>query len=130
MSQTIIVVVKQFYNSNIEYLSQEKLRCVAENKALLAYTERSAYMAAAIELNPQELFEKQRMSIIFKIERICKCSIIQRVFNYTGDKYRERWSGSSTAKCSSCGLPFGHSSLVNEQEPVADIDLVEEEATA
>ena len=118
MSDSIMIVLKQYHNSKVECLGHESSKSMAENKALLAYTERSAYMAAAIEINPQELFPYQRMNVIFKIERTCKCTNIQRVFNYAG--------GSSLAKCSRCELPFGQSALVNEQE--VDTDLVEAEA--
>lgn len=108
MSQQTIVVVKQFHNSNIEHISTESSRTIAENKALLVYTERSAYMAAAIELLPHELTPESRMNIIFKIERNCKCTNIQRKFNFK--------AGSSIALCVDCALPFGTSKAINEPE--------------
>lgn len=117
MTCDLTVVMKRKYSSNIEIVSQEHSIAVAENKALLAYTDNSAYMVAVIEINPQEIFAKERMNVIFKIERVCKCFNIQRVFNHA--------FSSSLAKCAVCGLPFGQSILINEDDSIHE--LVEED---
>ena len=103
-----MLVMKRKHDSNIEFLGQEKGRTVAESRALLEYEEHSAQMVAVLEVNPQELFNDEKMVVVFKVERYCKCYNIQRVF-----KYQE---GASIAKCVVCGLSFSQTKVINEEQ--------------
>ena len=105
----IVIAIQQFYNSDLEFIAQEHTRGCAENRVEIEYTERGAHMACAIEVNLDELFPEGKYNVIYKIERHCKCTNLQRAFIFK--------HGTSRLYCPLCNLGFGQEAYINEPPP-------------
>lgn len=111
MQLPLVIGIQQRTGGTIEFIAQEKSRLVAEGRAELEYIERRAHMACVLEIDKYMVKNTEKVSEIFKIERLCDCSTIQRQFNYI--------KGTSYLMCSKCLLNFGQEELINEQEQIS-----------
>lgn len=110
MQLPLVVGIQQRFGDNIEFLSEEKSRLVAEGKAEWEYIERQAYMAVVIEIDKNLVVNTEKVTEVFKITRTCKCLRQQRIFNYK--------LGTSRLVCEDCKIRFGKEETINE--PVQD----------
>ena len=108
MRLPLLVGLQQRFGAPIQFLSEEVSKGVAESKAIQEYIERRAYMVCVLELDKDLLQNTEKVNIILKIERTCKCLDIQRHFNYE--------KALSYLLCVACRASFGGEELINVPE--------------
>ncbi len=108
MSLPLIIAIKQWHDSDMEFVSQETSKNMAESKAEMLYIEMLLHSVEVFEIDKQAIFKEDKVVSIFLIKRTCIHPHLQRQFLY------ER--SSSNVICDECHLKFRKEVFINKDE--------------